>query len=342
MRLTLTFLVLLHSLIPLAQNAKYDSLETKIILLENRVRNLEHQISQSNQQISFLKEQSNSQTGMLDTAFDGVSTQLSASSIFVAIFSILIGLFSLGLGIYVARIERHIRGIAQDNETLLQRNVQIRQDVDTLSKKITSDPKGLYSLLKKEESDHIIDRLLVVPDDIVNLYMLLVSRDLEPSHFSKVKEALMRAEDEFQRGYDALLFQHFTTLSMFDDEIRPRIVNSLDGLIARSFKNDIIKSTRDYFNFVYSRGIRHTKEEVNKFAVALSKSKYKNSNEIYFSISNQMPSREEKFLLYDIIEKSDITKEFRIGYGNILLDYKASTPSPFETGIINEIETLKQ
>lgn len=311
-----------------------------IVSLNDRIKSLESDLNEINEQVSYLKEQSNSQIGMLDTAFDGVSSQLGASSNFIAIFAIIIGIISVALGIYVSRIESKIRAIAQDNETLLLRNVQIRQDIESLSNKITSDTKGLYNILRREESNHIIERLLLVPDDIVNLNTLLLSRELEGSHFEKVKEAFVRSDDDHKDPYDTLFFQHFAGQSMLDVEIKNRILNSLDILIANSFKNDIIKSTIDYFDHVHSNGIIASKDEVNKFAIALSKSKYNKFDELYVSVINQMTSREEKFQLYDVIEKTDLSKQFRIGYGKILLDYKGDELSAFEKGIINEIESI--
>ncbi|WP_439505746.1 hypothetical protein [Sediminibacterium sp.] len=342
MKFILTCFIFIFSLTSFAQKGKIDTLNCRVISIENKIERLGKEVNNINEQISYLKEQSNSQVGMLDTAFDGVSSQLGASSNFIAIFAIIIGIISIALGVYVSRIERNIKTIAQDNETLLLKNVQIKQDIENLSNKITSDPKGLYHILRKEESDHLIERLLLVPDDIVNLNTLLLSRELEPAHFEKVKEAFTRSDTEHKGSYDILFFQHFVNQSMQDEIIKDRILNNLESLIADSFKNDIIKSTSEYFNYVHSKGVVQNRIEVNKFVLALSNSKYKDLGDIYISIFNQMSTRQEKFQLYELVEKTGSTKQFRSEYGNFLLDYKQNAPSPIETGILNEIETLNK
>lgn len=337
---TTTMLFVFLCLFGTSQNKPYDSLKKEIILLNNKINQQNEKIKQTEDQINYQKDQMNSQIGMLDTAFDGVSSQLGASSYFVGIFTVIIAVLTIGLGIYVSRIERNIRVLVQDNETLLLRNVQIREEIQTLSDNITNNSKSLYNIIRNEESNHIIERLLLVPNDIINLNTLLLSRELEPRHFINIKEAVLRADEKYKGNYSILFFQHFAGISMFDDDVKDTVFKDLDWLIENSFKNDIVKSSSEFFNSAYKNGIIHSKDVINLFAKALSKSKYLNYEEIYFGIFNQMINREDKFLLYENIEKTDDAKKFRKEYGKLLLDFKTEAPSLKEQWILREIETL--
>ncbi|MGE0931253.1 hypothetical protein [Peijinzhouia sedimentorum] len=330
-----TFLVTTFAITLFAKSDNVDSLKNEINSLKIEIQELKNKQEYQDNQI-------NNQTSMLDTAFDGVSTQLSASSIFIGIFGIIIALFSIALSVYVSRIEKNVKVMKTDNELLLQKNIQIKQELEELSEKITKDTSGLYKLIRNEESNHMIDRLISVPEDIDNLFSNLTSRDLEKEHFPKLKDAFMQLNDG-DEGYDnylTIFFQHFSDQSILDTDIKPKFMDSLDGNFESAFKNDIIKSVNDFFTAIIKVSISKSINDVNRYIEALIKSKFSSLEEVYFSINRVVDRRESKFELYDSMSKAPELLLFRQNFGKLILDYSYENLSPKEAAIIEEIKNI--
>ncbi len=279
---------------------------------------------------------------MLDAAFDGVSTEISAASYIIGIFGIILTIVSIGLGIYVSRIVKNVKAMKDDSQLLLQENILIKQELETLSEKITKDSRGLYKLVRNEESNHMIERLISVPEDVTNLFSSLASRELEPNHFLKLKEAFLQIKNDsdYNSLYLTLFFQHFSGLSILDSEIKPEFIKGLTDSFTYAFKSDAIKSATNYFDALVAIELTKSKPEINTYAINLCKSKYSQCEEVYFAINNSMKSRELKFLLYDIVEKVDDTLCFRKMFGKLLLEYKFENLTPNESATIENIKKL--
>ncbi len=334
----LTFFVLFNfiTLTKLSANSKFSE-KDKLEILSERIDYLEEKIEYQNEQI-------NSQAGMLDTAFDGVSTELGASSNYISVCSIIIAIFSIGLGIYVTKIEKSIKSMVKDSETLMARNIEIKNDIESLSDKITRDSRGLYKIIQNEESNHLIDRLISIPEDITNLFYNLASRDLEPNHFPKLKEAYLQVKNDSEYGddYRMLLFQHFVGQSFLDKELRNDIITDIYGLFENSFKNDAIKSSGDFFNTISELDIENSKLELNKFIIGFAKSKFSTEEAIYFQIINSLKSRELKFKIFENIDETSETLIFRKKYGKLLFDYNYENLTNSENLVINKIIDLNK
>lgn len=351
-KIIILFCFLTFSLIGIGKpKVNIDSLKVQINELKQQIELSQKQIDEHSKAISTLNSkleyqnsQIESQSSLLDTSFDGISAQLSASSYFIGIIGLIIALFSIALSIYVGRIVRNINRISQDNETLLQRNVTVRQDIEALSEKITNDSKGLYKLMRTEEANHILDRLIAVPEDIANIFSNLASRELDEVHFLQLKEAYLqiKQQPEYSDSYLIQFFQHFAGIASTDEEIKEAIISELGLCVRSSFKNDIVKSTHDFFTAIIKKGLNDSITEINAFVIAVGTGKFKNLEELYFSLFNTLSIRENQFAFYQIIEKTDLTKEFRINYGKLLQDYSTVNPTAEENLIFTEIGNLNQ
>ncbi len=340
-KLILFFILIMFSIYTNAKpKTSNDSL--KIESLKNEISKLKEEIIEINNRQQYQGEQINGQTGMLDTAFDGVSAELSASSNFIGIFGIIIAIFSIGLSIYVARIEKNVKAMKTDSELLLQKNIQIKQDLEALSDKITKDTTGLYKLIRNEESNQMINRLISVPEDIHNLFSNLASRDLEKEHFPKIKEAFLQLNEK-DNGYSVyltLLFQHFSDLSFIDPEIKPKFLKSLPDSFSNAFKNDVLKSVSDFFNATLQVTLTKSISEINEYVAAFCKSSFAEKEDVYFTINNAMKNRENKFELYDSISKAPDFLKFRKNFGKLILDYKFENLTPKEAALIQDINNI--
>lgn len=311
---------------------------------QNKIIEQSKIIQELSNKLEYQRNQIDSQTSLIDTSFDGVSSQLSASSNFIGIFGVIIAIFSIGLSIFVSRIARNISKISQDNETLLQRNVTIKLEIEELSKKILNDSKGLYKVMRTEEANHILDRLISVPEDISNVFSNLASRELDENHFLQMKEAYIQIKDndEFAIPYLIQFFQHFVGLSIFDEVIKDNLLLKLDICVDCSFKNDIVHSTQNYVTSLQKNGLDKSLNEINIFAKTIVKSKFKDLEELYFSVFNSLLTRSSQFSFYQKIEKIDTTKLFRKNFGKLLEDYKAESPTEDENLVFEELKNLNQ
>lgn len=351
--LTLLFSFLSFTLSAATIVQKSHGTKEEITILEKRIKDLEEKqiyeteffkdkIKELNEKQVYQNGQIDSQTGMIDTAFDGVSAEIGASSYYISILGIVIAILSIGLGVYVTKIEKSIKQMNDDSETLVRKNIQIKESVESLSEKITKDSKGLYAIIRNEESNHILDRLISVPEDIANLFSSITSRDLEVVHFQKLKEAYLQVKDveKFNIKYLVLFFQHFSGLSLLDDTIKPEFIKSLDLSFNHSYKNDLIKSAKDLFVTVGKLDLSNYKDEINTYIKHLCEHDYCQLEEIYFEINNALETRDLKFKLYDIIEKDPKTIIFRKMYGRMIFDYNYEDLTPSENEIIKDIKSI--
>nr|WP_315158092.1 hypothetical protein [uncultured Flavobacterium sp.] len=306
------------------------------------IENLKAKLDDLERKLEYQSNQINSQAGMLDTAFDGVSTELGASSNSISMFSIIIAILSIGLGLYITKIEKSIKTMVEDSETLMQKNIEIKKNVEALSDKITKDSGGLYKIIRNEESNHLLDRLISVPEDILNLFYSIASRDLEEQHFFKLKEAYLQIKDDdaYSEDYLTLLFQHFTGLSLLDEDIRLEFLNNIKVSLKNSFKSDIVKSSKDFFDTIVEQEIDNYKSEINKFVEGICESTFSDREEIYFQINNSVNSRELKFNIYKNIDVKPETLIFRKKFGQLILDYDYIDLTPDEEIIVEKIKNL--
>lgn len=325
-----------------SQSVTIDSFKIEISTVKNLVNRQNEQIIELEKKLQYQTDQINSQAGMLDTAFDGVSAEISASSNYIGLFGIVITLISIGIGWYVTRIEKSIESMNKDSEQLTERNISIKQSVEALSEKITNDSKGLYNIIRNEESNHLLDRLIFVPEDIDNLFFSIAARDLEPDHYSKLKEAYIQVIDDpnFNVNYSTLMLQHFSSFWPFDTDVKDNVIANFDKTFSHSYKNDILKSSKDFFAQMSKVDLDNYKEEINAFINAFCKTTFCNDDSVYSVIDQALESKNSKFKLYNLIDKIEQTLTFRKKIGSLIIEYNFDDLSNNEKTIIEEIKNL--
>jgi hypothetical protein len=275
---------------------------------------------------------------------ESISKQLEAASYNLSVFGILFGIGAICLGIYVTYVERKIVKISDENKELLNKNQLIKKEVQDLNTLIQNDINGLYLKIKREETNHIIERLIIVPKDITNVLQTLFSRELKKEDFEKFKIAYNKLESKdnnYKEKFHFIFFQHFLYDSMKDELIRKDIKNFLEVGIRCSFENDILKSSSDFILATIDLGIDNFKEEITLFFKGLSESIYVDYDEIYKTTFEKLNSRENKFKLFNLIESNSKTRKSKIKIGELLKkSYESNTFSESEKLVIEELEQL--
>src|SRR5690606_3282036 len=136
--------------------------------------------------------------------------------------------------------ERKIIKLRNENEELLKQTKETKNEVVEINELIQKDIYGLFLKIKREETIHILNRLVKIPEDISNLSQELLSRELRQEDYSLLKKAYLKVKVKpekentsdfisfssnynYKEAYLLLFFQHFLDLSLKDEEINPEL-----------------------------------------------------------------------------------------------------------------------
>lgn len=317
-------------------------------ILSKRVSDIE-QIIDSNpnsEDLDELKERIINQQNLNEQTLTSISTQLDSASYNMTIFGVLFGVLGVILGIYVTSVERKIVKISEQNKDLLKESKQIKEDVDSVNKLIQSDLFNLFLKIKREETVHILDRLTLIPKDIVNTAESLLSRELQSEDFSKLKLAyrkLRHDDHNFKYSYQIVLFQHFFAEVLKDEEMKNDISKVIDQLIQGTFENDILKTTHDLISVINEVGLLNYKTEINKYFKGLSESQHKDFEDVYKLIFTELKSRQNRFDFYSVIESKPENRIAKIKYGRLLKNvYSDQNSTEGEQAMFKELGEIEK
>lgn len=278
-------------------------------------------------------------------AYTSISNQLSSSANALAFFGFIFGILSVGLGLYVTYVERKITKIADSNLKLLNETRKVKNEVVVINEMIQNDIKGLYKKIKREETLHILDRLTKVPKDVSNLIDELLSRDLEKNDFEKLKYCFSKLPenegDTYRDKYKMIIFQHFADLALEDCSFRESFIPYIKDGVQYCFENDILKATNEIFEYLVNNGLENNIEIINNYFSGLELVTYKDWDEIYNLIVQKLSTRNNHFLLAQLINNE--TAQFsKYKYGSLILEkYSENDLSETERIVKDQIENLK-
>ena len=183
----------------------YATENKKSLELEFNKNNLENtstknQINELNQKINELNQDYEKQEKVNEKTFESISNQISAASLNLTIFGILFSVAAIGLGLYVTFIERKIVLIREENKSLLSETKLVKDEVVKINTQIQKDIYGLFLKIKREETVHILERLIKIPEDISNLSQQLLSRELEKEDYLILKEAYLKLKEKVSKN----------------------------------------------------------------------------------------------------------------------------------------------
>jgi len=333
-----------------------DSISLKNEKQRNDIIQNKNSINELSNKFQNIKDDFENQEKLNIKIFDGINSQISATSYNLTVFGILFAIAALGLGAYVTYIERKVVRIKEENQELLVEAKSIKKEILDVNENIQKDIYSLFLKIKRQETVHILDRLIKIPEDISNLSQSLLSRELEKEDYLVLKEAYLKLknktlkieEDEnqeedifdlaldYKASYKLLFFQHFLDLSIKDDLISNDLIDYYDSAVGSAFENDILKSTKDFMTSIMEVGFKTKTKEINAYMKALSLSNFQCSDDLYELIMSSLKTRENQFTFLELLKDE---KELRIGkfkIGQILIvKYSSLELSESEIRIIN-------
>lgn len=221
--------------------AHADSLQSKVDLLQAKLNELQDKTE-------FL-------SNVVETANDGVNNQLASATFWLEIIAILIVIVGGIVGYYINYKKQQIEEIASIVEGKKIAVERMARETEILDAKIRHNMSDLYKELRKEETNALLDRLVLEPQDIDNLCTILCARDIDEKGYEKLKAAYLKMKKMLQEPtlgnvvndcsehYLVLFYQHFFYQSLKDDEISPDFENYYCDIFARAYRRDVINST---------------------------------------------------------------------------------------------------
>lgn len=263
--------------------------------ISNNLDSLSNQIQLLEAKVAVLSE-------LVGTSNDCVANQLAASNILMAVVGGVITLAGIVLSIYVNNKKRDVEKLAKIVDETKVEVERMEEHTEQLNMQMNCNLDVLYKNLRKEETNALLDRLVLEPRDISNLLQLLLARDLDESGFAKLREAYLKllqnpeehnnkdadevgfvyleVPDE-EDNYLLVFFQHYCDHALKDDVIRPKLIKNFKATCDLAFKRDIIKSTIDLCKVLSDPNATFNKEDVLvAFLTALNDSAHKNLSEL--------------------------------------------------------------
>ena len=253
---------------------------------ELQLNHLEKSIDSLQNRLDLMQTKTDMLMDIIGTSNESVSNQLSAAGWILAIIAVILTLASIFLGLYIRKKRAEIvaigKTIAEKKEAMQKMEISITE----LDEKIHGNLGDLYRALRKEETEALLDRLVIEPQDVSNLLPLLLARNLDTNSFEKLKKAYLKIQsvDEEESDincYMLLFFQHFCYQAIQDNDICPQLVKNFSDVCEAAFKQDIIKSTKDLCKALSDDYSTFKKEDVlMEYLKALNGSKYNRLEEL--------------------------------------------------------------
>lgn len=293
------------------------------------------------------------QVRISEKTFSSISHQIGATSLNLTVFGILFAIAALGLGVYITFIERKTILIREETRALLNQTISTKEEVVEINRLIQEDIYGLFLKIKREETIHILKRLLKVPEDVANLSNELLSRELEKDDFEILKRAYfkLKPKNELDTGlfdvlapmdtYKLIFFQHFLDLAVKDEIIGPDLIEFYPDAISSAFENDIIKSTGDFIKAIIDKGIQNCSKEINSYILALSKSKYSVFKPVYEIIYNGLKNRADRFKFFELLNDDRDVRLGKSKFGQILKEKYIENLTESETIVIDLVDKIE-
>lgn len=245
---------------------------------------------------------------LVSVSNETISNQIAAVNTLLMVFSIILALIGAGLGIYITKLHNKALRIKSSFEEKEQTILELAKTIEETDRKIQNDLKGLFKQLQHEETIALLKRLEDEPLDINHLCPQLLTRSLDEDCFHIVKNAYFKfletkpqPNDFYEKrcNYRILLFQHFSYLSLLDEDLRDDFVDGFSISTLAAFKQDIIKSTKDICKALAIDSAPFNKVDIlTSYLKAINLTKFRDLLEI----KNTLEEKVKDSILIDAIE----------------------------------------
>ncbi len=277
---------------------------------EIQIENLGEEVDSLQYSLQMLQDKTDLLMSIVEVSNGSVSKQLAAAGYLLALIALLITIASIFLGLYIRRKKIEIETIGKTVEEEKSSVKSMVKATKELDKQINGNLTALYNKLRVEETNSLLERLVLEPRDISNLLPLLFARDMDECSFPTLRKAYLNlidakesdnnevdsyhnSIDTYVQSYMMSFFQHFCYQAVEDDIIRPEFISHFGLSCNQSFKRDIIKSTIDFCKALSDNNATFNKEDaLVAYLKALNSSKHKDYEELKNILEQNISSKE--------------------------------------------------
>lgn len=299
-------------------NERIDSISKDLFKsnIERESLHKEFEMLQSNYECQ--KEIMSQSSNSIGNQIEAGNRTITIWSIIIAIFGIILGILGVILGVYISKkvkqvtkIQGQVKKIEVQTQKLLRDVNSHKKSVEALDEKMHNRIAELYEDFRREETNTYLNRLVDVPEDIANIIKSLLSRELIYSDYEKVKKAYCKLKNEcedidtprglgftYREQYLLIFFQHFLNQSIQDNDIRDEVMNSFKTGCDCSYKNDIIKSTKDLMIGINSNVNIDKQNILKEYIIALNDTKHKKLIDVFNIIIDDLDNKDAILILW--------------------------------------------
>jgi len=228
----------------------------------NATGTLKMQILEENQKLLEQKQEDS------DAINSHISNQISSSTFVIEGLALFFTIAGIALAIYINDAYEKVK--------------IIKRDIGDAKAYLDEYSDLFYERVKRDDTRHILKRLIEVPEDIHNVIQPLLSRDLENQDFALLKQAytsdVLTQNDK--ENYVLVFMQHFPYRSFMDEDLKEPAYGSLRGdKLNQMFKRDIENLFDGVIKFLKENGLGfgESKKIVTELLHGLYISRHKDS-----------------------------------------------------------------
>ncbi len=268
-----------------------DSIWAKAI--EAHADRLQARVDSLQAKLNGLQDKTDLLYNVIEPANSSISNQLTTISVILGVVGLIITVFGIWLSIRISKKKKEIDEIANTVEKEKESVIKMAKKTEKLDQHIRKNLSDLYKDLRNEETNTLLDRLVLEPTDVSNLNGVLMSREINEEGYNKLKKAFLKLKEDQDGqeinplGHDyfgefvVLFFQHFFYQAIMDDDISSEFESRYDMIFSRANKRDMIKSTTDLCKALSDRNATFEKEGILvSYLKSLNLSLYNNLPEL--------------------------------------------------------------
>lgn len=282
-----SIILLLFSLASVTSCTVISDKDTPVVVVDDPL-SIEGRLDLIECEITRLEKYQTRSDVLVERSFNSTSTILETLTVVIALATIY-------LTWYISHAERKIKR--------MEKTVSEKEDkISKLEQLINNNIDSLFERVRRSDTIFLLERLLKIPQDIVNVEQLLLTRDLIPEDFIKLKDAYNKlcsqkqekeisalGKHSFGELYMFVFFQHFLGESILDNSLRDAVMKSFVIMLDCSFKNDVEKAAVSLSHALSNKtGYVDRAEVLYCFRRALNTSKFAEDSSLSYLIKREL------------------------------------------------------
>ena len=258
------------------------------------------QLKESNQN---LQNQINTSLSISQSSNSCIANKLDSMNLIISVFALFLTLIVFMLGVYINRKEKAINKILIDGKANLATQIEIQDDIN-------NNISDIFSKVKREEFNEIIQSIESDPQEIHNYYFNLLSLKLVPLDYDILSNKIRiwhenKIDNENVIALLNVLFLKFPAKIQLDNRIAKLIVQYWWSLVRRIPYNTVISN----MNHFYEK-FKSNKDPESKFDLKIileNVNQAFNGNIIAKEIFNNIAiEKNDRFNIYQLIKENNM------------------------------------